>query len=46
MLRISWRDKVKKTEVLSQIGLKMAYARHVLRGSSGNSAMLNVDIGR
>jgi len=52
MLRISWRDKVKNTEVLSRIRLKatqfynsiarlkMAYTRHVPRESSGISAVL------
>jgi len=52
MLKISWKDKVKNTEVLSRMAekeprfynniarQKMAYAGHVLRGSSGLNALL------
>jgi len=52
MLKISWKDKVKTTEVLSRIAevepqfyrnisrQKMAYAGHIFRGSSGINALL------
>ena len=52
MLRIIWRDKEKNTEVLSKISVEetelhgntarqnMAYAGHVLRGSSEINAAL------
>ena len=52
MLKVSWKDKVKNTEVLSRMAekeprfyeniarQKMAYAGHVLRGSSGLNALL------
>jgi len=51
MARISWRYNVKNTGVLNRIALKeppfykstarlkMAYAGHVLRGSSGNTLL-------
>jgi len=50
MLKISWKDKVSNTEVLRRVGekeqqfsrkivqQKLAYAAHVLRGSSGRNA--------
>ena len=52
MLKVSWKDKVKNTEVLSRVAekepwfykiiarQKMAYAGHVIRGSSGLNALL------
>ena len=52
MLKVSCKDKVKNTEVLSRMAekeprfykniarQKMAYAGHVLRGSSGLNALL------
>ena len=52
MLKVSWKDKVKNTEVLSRMAekeprfykyiarQKMAYAGHVLRGISGLNALL------
>jgi len=51
-INISWKDKVKNTEVLARMAekeplfykniarQKMAYAGHVLRGSSGLNALL------
>jgi len=52
MLKVSWKDKVKNTEVLARMAekeprfykniarQKIAYAGHVLRGSSGLNALL------
>jgi len=52
MLKVSWKDKVKNTEVLLRMAenepwfykniarQKMAYEGHVLRGSSGLNALL------
>jgi len=52
MLRISWKDIVPNTEVLKRVGekeqqffrkivqQKLAYAGHVLRGSSGRNALV------
>ena len=51
MLRISWKDKVPNTEVLKSwkkeqqffrkiVQQKLAYAGHVLRGSSGRNALV------
>ena len=52
MLKVSWKDKVKNTEVLARMAekeprfykniarQKMAYAGHVLSGSSGLNALL------
>jgi len=52
MLKVSWKDKVKNTEVLSRMAEKEprfykkhcrtenGYAGHVLRGSSGLNALL------
>ena len=52
MLKISWNDKVANVEVLKRDGekeqqfsrkivqQKLAYAGHVLRGSSGRNALL------
>jgi len=52
MLKISWKDKVPNTEVLKRVGekeqhffrktvqQKLAYAGHVLRGSSGRNALV------
>ena len=52
MLKVSWKDKVKNTELLSGMAekeprfykniarQKMAYVGHVLRGSSGLNALL------
>ena len=52
MLKISWKDKVKNTEVLSRIAevepqfyrniarQKMAYAGNIFRGNSGINALL------
>jgi len=51
MLKISWKDKVPNTEVLKRVGekeqqffrkivqQKLAYAGHVLRGSTGRNAL-------
>ena len=52
MLKISWKDKVSNAEVLKRVGekeqqlfsktvqQKLAYAGHVLRGSSGRNALV------
>jgi len=52
MLKISWKDKVANTEVLKRVGekeqqlsrkfvqQKLAYAGHVLRGSSGRNTLV------
>ena len=52
MLKIIWNDKVSNTEVLKRVGekeqqfvrkiaqQKLAYAGHVLRGSSGRNALI------
>ena len=52
MLKVSWKDKVKNTEVLARMAekeprfykniarQKTAYVGHVLRGSSGLNALL------
>jgi len=52
MLKISWKNKVPNTEVLKRVGekeqrffkkivqQKLAYAGHVLRGSSGRNALV------
>jgi len=55
MLKISWIDKVPNTEVLKRVGekdqqffrkivqQKLAYAGHLLRGSSGRNALVMLE---
>ena len=56
MLKISWKDKVPNTEVLKRVGekeqqlfrkivqQKLAYAGHVLRGSSSSKSFIKKTI--